>query len=148
MSTAVHSPTQIINLRRKKSLKKLTVNTDTSGDALPTMDGGSSAQSATRPSRINFNAGMSPKASSKRGTGGAEPPKSKDLSQLASPSTPSRSGDRKHVDNAIITKLQKLGMQEGATRPISSPVKEARTPKERPRLAVVLDMDECMLHTT
>ncbi len=74
-----------------------------------------------------------------------------DLSKLASPATPSRSTDRKHVDNAIITKLQKLGMQEQAqagarVSPDNSP--KVPSPKQRERLAVVLDMDECMLHTT
>ena len=55
------------------------------------------------------------------------------------------------MDNAIITKLQKLGMQEqqqaGArVSPDNSP--KVPSPKQRERLAVVLDMDECMLHTT
>mmetsp|Transcript_28641 Transcript_28641/g.42389 ORF Transcript_28641/g.42389 Transcript_28641/m.42389 type:complete len:392 (-) Transcript_28641:432-1607(-) len=156
MSTVVQTPGSPTNtVRRKKSLmKKLTVTTDSS-DPLPTMEVKSPGSVPRRPGNLKTDSLRKTAARTRAGqnsptsTGASSPGATHhDLSKLASPSTPSRSTDRKHVDNAIITKLQKLGMQE----PGRSAVRQTRStppkPKTRQRLAVVLDMDECMLHTT
>eukprot|EP00750_Incisomonas_marina_P031510 INCI8213.1.p1 GENE.INCI8213.1~~INCI8213.1.p1 ORF type:complete len:390 (+),score=75.36 INCI8213.1:388-1557(+) len=161
MSTAVHNSPPGAAVRRKKSLKKLSVATDDSGDQLPSMEvtspGGSGGansppRSLSRPSSSNnlLKAATRGRAA---GNGAGSPAAAAaavehDHTKLASPATPSRSTDRKHVDNAIITKLQKLGMQEqAAARGANVKAAKAPSPKQQ-RLAVVLDMDECMLHTT
>ena len=161
MSTATLSPAPgspgSPSLRRKKMLKKLTVSTDAANeeaaDQLPTMARMSPTTTSASPRKGND---MLRQATRARAASNAKSPKvaseskrsaEKDLSKLASPATPSRSHDRKHVDNAIISKLQKLGMQEGKSS-VGSRGKVATPKPNRPRLAVVLDMDECMLHTT
>ena len=157
MSTAAVVSPSTTSHRRKKSLKKLTVTTDNADESLPTMEVGSpngSGQGNSRPlarpnsSKDLLKSATRGRAASKSGSpSGGGNTASADLSNMASPSTPSRSTDRKHVDSAIITKLQKLGMQEQARSGKGVKTPKATVPA-RERLAVVLDMDECMLHTT